>query len=66
MVDTNLNKKGRDKANVEYRGINLSEYIADVISGLENDTTTIFYGDQKSILAEPREESEKRLLNPSW
>ena len=66
MVDTDLNKKGRDAARVKYRGISLSEYIPTVIKGLENDVETIFYGDGAKIMAEPRGESERRLLNPSW
>ena len=66
MVDTDLNKKGRDAARVKYRGISLSEYIPTVIKGLENDVETIFYGDGEKIMAEPRGESERRLLNPSW
>jgi uncharacterized oxidoreductase len=66
MVDTGLNKKGRDAAHLKFRGINLSEYIPTVIRGLENDAEMIFYGDGETILSEPRNESESRLLKPSW
>ena len=66
MVDTDLNKKGRETAHVKYRGASLSEYLPAVIRGLENDSEIIFYGDGEKIMAEPRGESEKRLLNPSW
>ncbi len=65
MVDTGLNKEGRDAAHLKYRGVSLSEYIPTVIKGLENDVETIFHGDQVKILSEPREKSETRLLK-SW
>jgi hypothetical protein len=63
MVDTGLNKEGRDSVHLKFRGINVSEYIQTVMKWLENDADTIFYSDGKS---EPREESESRLLKPSW
>jgi len=66
MVDTDLNKEGRDAARVEYRGISVSEYIPAIINGLEKDIDTIFYGQGEQIMAEPRAKSEKRLLTPSW
>ena len=66
MVDTDLNKTGREAAHVQYRGVSLAEYIPTVIKGLANDADTIFYGGGEKILSEPRGESEKRLLNPSW
>ncbi len=66
MVDTGLNKEGRDGAHIKFRGISLSEYIPTVIKGLENDSDIIFHGDGEKILTEPRGESEKRLLEPSW
>lgn len=66
MVDTGLNKEGRDAANLKYRGVSLSEYIPTVISGLENDVEMIFHGDGAKILSEPRGASEGRLLKPSW
>jgi uncharacterized oxidoreductase len=66
MVDTGLNQAGRDAAHAKYRGISLSEYLPTIINGLENDAEIIFHGGGESILAEPRGESEKRLLNPSW
>jgi uncharacterized oxidoreductase len=66
MVDTNLNKEGRDSAHMEYRGIPLSEYIPTVIRGLKEDQDMIFYGDGGKVMSEPRSESEGRLLNPSW
>ena len=65
MVDTGLNKEGRDRAHLKFRGISLSEYIPTVIKGLENDAEMIFYGDGEKILSESRRESEKRLLTPS-
>jgi len=65
MVDTDLNRGGRDRARLKFRGIPLSEYIPTVIKGLENDAETIFHGDGEKILSESREESEKRLLTPS-
>ena len=62
MVDTGLNKDGRDSAQLKFRGISLSEYIPSVIKGLENDAEMIFYGEGDRIMAESRNESEKRLL----
>ena len=66
MVDTDLNKEGRDAAHLKFRGISLSEYIPTVIKGLENDADIIFHGDGERIMTEPRGESESRLLKPSW
>jgi uncharacterized oxidoreductase len=66
MVDTGLNREGRDRAHLKFRGISLSEYIPTVIKGLENDVEMIFHGDGGKILSEPRSESENRLLMPSW
>ena len=66
MVDTDLNKEGRDAAHVKFRGISVTEYIPTIIKGLENDADMIFYGDGEKIMAEPRAETEKRLLTPSW
>ena len=66
MVDTNLNKEGRDSARLEYRGIPLSEYIPTVVKGLKEDRDTIFYGDGGKVMSEPRSKSEGRLLNPFW
>jgi len=66
MVDTDLNKEGRDQAHLKFRGISISEYIPTVIKALENDFETIFHGGQEKILSEPRIESEIRLLTPSW
>lgn len=66
MVDTDLNKEGRDANHLKFRGISISEYIPTVIKGLENDSDIIFHGDGDRVMAEPRGESENRLLNPSW
>ena len=66
MVDTDLNNKGRDAANVRFRGISVAEYIPTIINGLKNDTDTIFHGDGDKVMKEPRGESERSLLNPSW
>lgn len=57
MVDTDLNKEGRNVSHYKYRGISLSEYIPTVMRGLENDAEIIFYGDVEEILTEPRGES---------
>jgi len=65
MIDTDLNKEGRDRENLKYRGLSLSEYIPTVIKGLEDDDEIIFYGDGKKIISESREASESRLLKPS-
>jgi uncharacterized oxidoreductase len=65
MVDTGLNKEGRDAAHTEFRGISVLEYIPTVMKGLENDRDIIFHGDKSKILTEPRGQSESRLLMPS-
>jgi uncharacterized oxidoreductase len=66
MVDTGLNKEGRDCAHLKYRGISVSKYIPTVIKALENDADMIFYSDGEKVMTEPRSESERRLLTPSW
>jgi uncharacterized oxidoreductase len=66
MVDTGLNKEGRDRAHLKFRGIPLSAYIPTVIKGLEEDADMIFHGDGKIIMNESRDESESRLLIPNW
>jgi uncharacterized oxidoreductase len=66
MVDTGLNREGRDDAHLKYRGVSLSDYIPTVISGLEKDDEMIFHGDGAKVLSEPRGQSEIRLLKPSW
>ena len=65
MVDTGLNRAGRVAALLKFRGISLSEYIPSIIRGLENDAEMIFYGNGATVLFEPRDESERRLLKPS-
>jgi uncharacterized oxidoreductase len=66
MVDTDLNKEGRDSAHLKFRGIGLSEYIPSVMKGLEDDADMIFHGEGERIMSEARGESESRLLTPSW
>lgn len=66
MVDTNLNKEGRDATGGRFRGISLDEYITTVVAGLEDDADIIFHGDGDALLSQPRADSENRLLNPSW
>jgi uncharacterized oxidoreductase len=66
MVDTGLNKEGRDGAHLRFRGISVSKYIPTVMKGLENDADMIFHGDGENVITEPRGESERRLLTPSW
>jgi uncharacterized oxidoreductase len=65
MVDTNLNKEGRDRARLKFRGISISEYIPTVIERLENDSEINFYGNGRDVLSLPRGETEKKLLDPS-
>jgi uncharacterized oxidoreductase len=64
MVDTSLNKVGREALNLKYRGISLGEYLPTVIQGLQDDNELILEKGQ-DILAEPRGVTEKRLLKPS-
>jgi hypothetical protein len=66
MVDTGLNKEGRDAAHLKFRGVTVSRYIPTVIKGLESDAEVIFHGDGEKVMTEPRGESERRLLTPSW
>jgi uncharacterized oxidoreductase len=62
MVDTDLNKAGRDDLHLNYKGISITEYIPTIINGLKNGLDIIFYGDGDKVLTEPRGESESRLL----
>jgi len=62
MVDTNLNKAGRDAAGARFRGVSVAEYMPTIINGLKNGVETIFYDDGEKILGQPRGESEVRLL----
>jgi uncharacterized oxidoreductase len=62
MVDTALNKEGRDSARLKFRGLAVSDYIPGVVKGLESDADVIFHGDAGKIVYEPRGESEGRLL----
>jgi len=66
IVNTDLNKAGRDKAHLKFRGISLSEYIPTIIKGFEEDAEMVFHGDGEKIMSESRYESENRLLKPSW
>jgi uncharacterized oxidoreductase len=66
MVDTDLNKAGRDRAQLKFRGVRLADYIPTVIQGLESDAEMIFHGDGENVMTTPRGESESRLLNPRW
>jgi uncharacterized oxidoreductase len=66
MVDTGLNKKGRDGVRLKYRGISVAEYIPTVIKGLEDDSDMIFYGDGEKVMSDSRAVSENRLFTPSW
>lgn len=43
MVDTELNRIGRDRRNLTYRGISTEEYIATVVDGLEQDRLEMRY-----------------------
>jgi len=63
MVDTDLNREGRNRASLKYRGISVADYIPSVIQGLEDDLDVIFYGDGAKVLSEPRGEIETSLLN---
>ncbi len=66
MVDTGLNREGRNRASLTFRGVSLQEYIPTVVRGLEADEDMIFYGDGERVMSDPRGETEYRLLNPSW
>ncbi len=66
MVDTGLNRAGRDAADRGYRGISVADYIPTVVKALEDGTETIFHGEAQDLLSLPRGESEQSLLNPSW
>jgi uncharacterized oxidoreductase len=64
MVDTDLNKEGRNAAHAKFRGISVAEYMPTIIDGLRNDAETIFSADRKTLMSEPRGDSEMRLLRP--
>jgi uncharacterized oxidoreductase len=66
MVDTGLNRKGREGIGLKYRGISVQEYIPSVVRGLEGDADMIFHGEGAGVMSESREKIENRLLNPSW
>jgi uncharacterized oxidoreductase len=66
MVDTNLNKEGREAAGARSGGLSVAEYMPTIINGLKKDVETIFYGDREGIMSQPRGESETRLLTPRW
>lgn len=66
MVDTGLNKAGRDAGGHKYRGISLAEYVPTVIEGLKTEADTIFYGDNGKVMGEPRGEAERRLFKSTW
>ncbi len=66
MVDTGLNKIGRDAVQVKNRGITVADYVPTIIQGLKDDAEIIFYGENTGLLAEPRAVSENRLLKASW
>jgi uncharacterized oxidoreductase len=66
LVDTNLNSEGRTAGGRGFRGIGVAEYIPTVVQGLEDGVDTIFSSDRVDLLAQPRGETESRLLNPSW
>jgi uncharacterized oxidoreductase len=63
MVDTGLNKEGRDRAGLEYRGISVDDYVPAVVEGLKGDRDMIFFGDGAKVMSEPRNRSEMRLLS---
>ena len=64
MVDTDLNKEGRNAAHTKFRGISVSKYMPTVINGLRNDAEIVFSSDRETLMNEPRGESEMRLLTP--
>ena len=64
MVDTGLNRAGRDSAGMAYRGVSVAEYIPTVIRGLRADAEIIFFGDGADVMTRPRSETEQRLLTP--
>jgi uncharacterized oxidoreductase len=66
MVDTDLNRAGRDAVQLKFRGISLVEYIPTVVAGLKSDSDTIFFGDGGKFMTEPRGDAERRLLTPRW
>ncbi|HUI92125.1 MAG TPA: SDR family NAD(P)-dependent oxidoreductase [Chitinivibrionales bacterium] len=66
MVDTDLNRAGRDRIHLKHRGISVAEYMPSVAAGLAKGDETIFHGDGAAMMSEPRGKSETRLLNPSW
>jgi len=66
MVDTNLNRQGRDASGLSFRGIDVDEYVSTVVRKLEDGAAVVFHGDGEKVLTQPRSESETSLLDPSW
>jgi uncharacterized oxidoreductase len=64
MVDTDLNKEGRNAAHARFKGISVSEYLPTIVDGLRNDVETILSAGRETLMSEPRGESETRLLRP--
>jgi uncharacterized oxidoreductase len=62
MVDTDLNKEGRDRAGLKFRGISVAEYIPSVMEGLENGSDMVFHGEGERLMSESRRDTESRLL----
>lgn len=66
LVDTNLNRAGREASGRPFRGVSLDEYLPIVIEGLESGSDTILTAERKDLFSRPRGETENMLLKQSW
>jgi len=66
LVDTNLNRAGREASGRPFRGVSLEEYMPTVIAGLEEGSDVVLTADRKSLFEQPRGETENMLLRQSW
>lgn len=66
LVDTNLNKAGREASGRPFRGMSLEEYLPTAIKGLEEGLDVVLTEDRKDLLSRPRGEAENTLLKQSW
>lgn len=66
LVDTNLNRAGREASGRPFRGVSLEEYLPTAIKGLEDGSDTVLTAERQDLFLNPRGETENMLLKQSW
>ena len=66
LVDTNLNKAGREASGRPFKGVSLEEYLPTAIKGLEEGSDTVLTAERQDLFLRPRGETENMLLKQSW